>query len=103
MSVNDRIAQVMEAEGLNVNAFAQAVGMKYLTLYHIVSPGGRRSDPPAATLLKIKTAFPDIDLNWLVTGEGRMKLPIPKTTDQTLEVVLKELRELRTEVEGLKR
>ena len=105
MIINDRIAAVMKAKALNMNTFAKETGITYITLYHTISPAGRRSDPNAATLSKIKQAFPDLDLNWLLSGEGNMFLPQSVPADelpQTVHKILEELRELKQEVKELK-
>ena len=105
MSINDRIAAVMKAKALNMNTFAKETGITYITLYHTISPAGRRSDPNAATLTKIKQAFPDLDMNWLLTGEGQMFLPQSVPTDQlpqTVHQILEELRQLKEEFKELK-
>ena len=106
MSINDRISEVMKARGLNMNSFAKTTGITYITLYHTISPSGRLSDPNAATLTKIKQAFPDLDMNWLLTGEGEMLLPKSVPADelpQTVHKILEEVRSLRAEVEGMKK
>lgn len=70
MSINDRIKILIDllAKGRQ-NVFAEATNIKTTTINGIV--GTRGNDPSFSTLKKIIDTYPNIDLNWLMKGEGR--------------------------------
>lgn len=54
----------------NKNIFCVRTGLKKITLYKILSE--ENQNPTIDTILKIKKAFPDINLNWLLADEKNM-------------------------------
>jgi len=70
MSINDRIKILIDllAKGRQ-NVFAEATNIRTTTINGIV--GTRGNDPSFSTLKKIIDAYPNIDVNWLMKGEGR--------------------------------
>lgn len=69
MNINDRIDHLvhMLAEGKQ-RAFSRAIGIRPSTLNSIVGP--LRRDPSFKVLKMIVDAYPNIDVNWLIRGEG---------------------------------
>ncbi len=61
---------MIEYLGLNLREFSRKTGIPYPTLQHYLSG---RSEPGTENLQKIVIKF-DINLNWLLTGEGEMFL-----------------------------
>jgi transcriptional regulator with XRE-family HTH domain len=55
----------MADQGLNAAEFADRIGVQRSSISHILSG---RNKPSIDFLEKIKTAFPEADLNWLVSG-----------------------------------
>ncbi len=73
MSVNNRIREIMNYYSLNINSLSVRLGYKHdTTIRNIVSEKGRQSKPSNDTLNKLIQEFPEIDFNWLLTGEGSM-------------------------------
>ena len=68
--VNDRIGELIEASGKNVGAFSSQIGVAPTVLYNIIS--GRRSKPSFELLEKIIDAVPNLNLSWLIQGQGEM-------------------------------
>lgn len=70
MTINERIKILIDllAKGRQ-NVFAGATNIKATTLNGIV--GRKATDPSFSTLKKIIDAYPDIDLVWLMKGEGK--------------------------------
>lgn len=66
MSLNTRIAKFRESKGLNRVQFAEKLGVAPSS---IDSAEKGPSTPGSRLLMKIKETFPDLDLNWLITGE----------------------------------
>ena len=70
MTINNRIRILIEllAEGKQ-RRFAEKAGLNAAAVNGII--GKKASDPTFSTLKKIIDAYPDIDLNWLMKGEGK--------------------------------
>jgi SOS-response transcriptional repressor LexA len=69
-TINTRLAQLIDSLGLNPNSFSKDMGISATTIYHII--GGRYSEPSFSLIQKIVDAFPAVNLDWLVKGEGDM-------------------------------
>jgi predicted transcriptional regulator len=74
MSVNDRLQLVMNHFDLSVNSLAVQLGISRTAIHNIVSENGRRTSPSHDFYTKLKESYENINLNWLITGEGKMLL-----------------------------
>ncbi len=70
MDVSKRILKVISEKKVSASKFASTIDVKRSNLSHILS---RRNKPSIDFLHKIKKAYPEIDLNWLVTGKKLKK------------------------------
>lgn len=71
-TVNSRIMQVINEYGFNKNSFSRHIGLdNNTTVGGIVA--GKQNKPSWSVLQKIITAFPDLSVNWLVSGKGEMR------------------------------
>ncbi|XOD68514.1 MAG: helix-turn-helix domain-containing protein [Flavobacteriales bacterium AspAUS03] len=61
-----RIEKIMLDHGLSPAAFADKIGVTRSNVSHIFSG---RNKPSLEIILKIHTAFPEINLDWLLTGK----------------------------------
>ena len=69
--MNERLRQIIEYYGITPHAFSQKIGVSEGTVRKILSENTTiRSD----NLEKISQNFTDIDLHWLITGQGDMFL-----------------------------
>ena len=68
MSISNRLREVMEYKGLSIKAFAELLDMPYRTLQNYLL---NERDPSAEVLIKISDVL-NVDLNWLMRGEGEM-------------------------------
>lgn len=79
MSLNERISKVIEYSGLTPSEFADEIDVQRSSISHVTSG---RNKPSLEFIIKIKSRFPEILWDWLVTGEGQMlksELPeVPK-------------------------
>lgn len=67
-TVKDRIRQFAETTHLEDKYFEQRIGMYNGAL--------RKPNAPTSGMLeKLKAAYPRLDMNWLITGNGSMLLP----------------------------
>ncbi|WP_294303623.1 helix-turn-helix transcriptional regulator [uncultured Chryseobacterium sp.] len=79
MSLNERISKVIEYSRLTPSEFADEIDVQRSSISHITSG---RNKPSLEFIIKIKSRFPEILWDWLVTGEGEMlksDLPEEKT------------------------
>ena len=65
----DRIKIWIESKGLKSSSFADKIGVNRATISHILSG---RNKPSIDFLQKMIFSFPDLNLNWIVSGEGFM-------------------------------
>lgn len=65
----DRIKSIMEYYHLSSAQFADRIGFQRSALSHVLSG---RNNPSLDFVLKVKAAFPDIDLDWLTMGKGNL-------------------------------
>ena len=68
MSISNRLREVMEYKGLSIKAFAELLDMPYRPLQNYLL---NERDPSAEVLIKISDVL-NVDLNWLMCGEGGM-------------------------------
>lgn len=69
MSLNERISKVIEHYHLSPSEFADEIDVQRSSISHITSG---RNKPSLEFIIKIKSRFPEILWDWLVTGEGEM-------------------------------
>jgi DNA-binding XRE family transcriptional regulator len=62
-----RIRQIMQHFGLNAATFADKINIQRSALSHIFS---ERNKPSLDVIQKIIQVFPEVDINWLLTGKG---------------------------------
>ncbi len=67
--MKNRIEQLIKDKGLSSVKFAETIGVQASSISHVVSG---RSKPSFDFMEKIKTKFPELNMNWLISGEGEM-------------------------------
>lgn len=67
-AINNRIAQIIRHYGLSASSFSKKIGISSTIIGNIV--GGRRSKPSIEAIQAIYSSFEDINLEWLIAGEG---------------------------------
>lgn len=69
MEILQRIKRLIDAKGLNTNAFALRIGIAQTTLSTYFT---KNRYPAYETLYAILHTFPDVSAEWLMRGEGEM-------------------------------
>ena len=82
MNINNRLAEIQKHYKLNNSDFAQTLGISGATLSHIYKG---RNNPSLPIFEAIAKHFPDIDLNWLITGSKQMLTSI-KTVETNVNI-----------------
>ena len=67
--MKERFYQLFKAKGVTKAKFAELIGSSLSAISHIMSG---RNKPGYDILHNIATVFPDINLNWLIGGNGSM-------------------------------
>ncbi len=62
-----RLAEIMSYHGLSASAFADAIGVQRSSISHILSS---RNKPSLDFVLKVVHTYPEVDLYWLLNGDG---------------------------------
>lgn len=63
-----RLEKILEEYELSAAAFAQKIAVGRASISHILSG---RNKPSLDFVLKITSAFPEVDLYWLLLGQGQ--------------------------------
>lgn len=71
VKMNKRFQKWLNYNDLNSNKLAENINVSRATISHIISG---RNKPSVDFLHKILNKYPDLNLNWLVTGNGSMKI-----------------------------
>lgn len=77
MNLNERVSQIIEYSKLTASEFADEIDVQRSNISHITSG---RNKPSLDFLIKIKSRFPELQWDWIITGEGEMLKTIPKET-----------------------
>ena len=85
MSIADRLEKFIATEKLSKSAFAQKIGIQRSTLAHFFSG---RNKPSSDFFLKIKESYPELDLNWLISGNKRNKSKKYQTIEKKIKSVI---------------
>ncbi len=80
--MKDRIRQIMEAQQMTQQSFANFIGLSTASLSSIFND---RTKPTLNTVEAIKKKFPNINIGWLMFGEGSMYDDENKGSDRVAE------------------
>ncbi len=64
--MKDRLQYIIAEKNLSLSQFADSIGIQRSTLHHIING---RNNPSLDVVMKIHSTYPDIDLEWLITGK----------------------------------
>jgi transcriptional regulator with XRE-family HTH domain len=79
--MKERIKQLMEAQHMNQQTFSKMTGISTASLSSIFNG---RTNPTLMHVEAIRNKFPNINLNWLLYGEGGMFVPTSSPTPTSL-------------------
>lgn len=68
-SMKDRLNAIIEEKGLSATKFATLINANPSAISHLLKG---RNKPGYDLLVNIARAFPDISMDWLLTGKGEM-------------------------------
>ena len=67
--MKDRLNAIIEKKGLSATKFATLINANPSAISHLLKG---RNKPGYDLLVNIARAFPDISMDWLLTGKGEM-------------------------------
>ncbi|MDR2293424.1 MAG: helix-turn-helix domain-containing protein [Prevotellaceae bacterium] len=67
--MKDRIINFLNAEKLSPARFADIIGVQPANISHIIS---ERNKPSLDFIQKMLKSFPQLNVEWLITGDGKM-------------------------------
>ena len=65
----NRISKIIKEKNLSSAKFADEIGVQRSSISHVLSG---RNKPSLEFIQKILKAYPDIDINWLLSGKGNI-------------------------------
>lgn len=83
-----RLEVILDYYSLNASAFADKIGVQRSSLSHLLSG---RNKPSLDFILKILDVFPDVDLYWILNGNGSF----PKNNGMMPKQESKQEKEIR--------
>ena len=85
ISITNRIQELIEEKNLSKSAFAKEIGIQRSSLAHFFSG---RNKPSLEFFLKIKNKYPEIDLNWIISGKRTKHKAGKKQKNKQIDSVL---------------
>ena len=79
--MKERLVQLLDLEQLTPSKFADIIGVQRSSVSHVISG---RNNPSFDFLQKTLKAFPGLNAEWLILGEGTMYEQMGRTTAGTL-------------------
>ena len=74
-----RLQKIIDYYGLSAASFADKVGVQRSSISHLLSG---RNKPSLDFVMKVLTAFPEVDMYWLLNGKGVFPTSV-KTQEKT--------------------
>lgn len=78
MNFSQRLKAIIKISQEGMDAFAEKTGVSRRMLFNYTA--GNNS-PPAEFFQAVKQAFPWVNIEWLITGIGEMKVPVVQEGD----------------------
>ncbi len=76
--MQERFKQLLKEKNLTAARFAELIQVNASAMSHILNG---RNKPGFDVLEKIIQAFPDVNLNWLISGQGNIYNSVPQNTN----------------------
>lgn len=89
-----RLQRVIDFYNENASSFAEKIGVQRSSISHILSG---RNKPSLDFVMKVLSAFPDVELYWLINGQGQFPLNETDQTEISFDENIKELKAAKPE------
>lgn len=94
MSMNKRISLILQAKNISPAQLADDIGVQRSGISHIMNG---RNKPSLDFIQRILKKYPDINMKWLIFGDGQMMNPFP-TQNISDEKTIPEIRNSRSAI-----
>ena len=74
-----RLGEILEFYGITATAFSEMLQVNRSTISHLLSG---RNKPSLEFVLKVLKTFPEVELYWLLNGEGHFPTPTTKQNSE---------------------
>ena len=74
-----RLGEILDFYGISAAAFSEMIAVNRSTISHLLSG---RNKPSLEFVLKVLDAFPEVELYWLLNGQGHFPCPHQKINPQ---------------------
>ena len=82
MNIFDRILQFIDFKGLSKNEFSKIMG---LSNSYMTKMGVNKGNIGSQIIEKIVRIYPEINLSWLITGDGEMLVSENKNNQESMD------------------
>ena len=82
--MNKRLQQFLSAENISQAQFAESIGVARASISHILAG---RNKPGFDFLESMARHYPNLNLEWLITGRGRMYSPAKTASEASVEPI----------------
>jgi transcriptional regulator with XRE-family HTH domain len=89
MAIGERFALVLKSKGVTQKSFSEKIGYSEQAISKLIK--GQIQSPKADLIAQIAILFPDINLRWLLIGEGQI-FNNENTDITTLQIEINNLR-----------
>lgn len=83
--MNTRLQQFLKAMNISQSHFADTIGVARANVSHIIAG---RNKPGFDFLLRMSKHYPSLNLEWLITGKGRMVNTLDLFDQESEEIVV---------------
>ena len=80
--MNSRLKQFLSAENISQSQFADAIKVVRASVSHVLSG---RNNPGYDFIKAIMTAYPTLNMDWLILGKGKMYKDIPSQLSTSVQ------------------
>jgi|10_taG_2_1085330.scaffolds.fasta_scaffold03861_8 hypothetical protein len=87
----DRLQQFLDAKKLKISKFIGTTGIDPAQTYRILR---NQMEPGSVALKKINRQYPELDLGWLLTGDGTMFPEFPEKLSENEKALIDAFRDL---------
>ena len=77
---SNRLKLIMDTNHISATLFAEKLNVPRSSISHLLSG---RNKPSLEFVLKVLKNFPDVELYWLLNGDGVYPMPLAKKQDHT--------------------
>lgn len=90
--MNKRLLQFLAAENISQAQFADTIDVARASVSHIIAG---RNKPGFDFIESMALHYPSLNLEWLITGKGKMYISEPNIESDTLDNTIKQVEKQR--------